>query len=788
MAAGDQDRKDFFISYNSRDESWAEWLAWQLEEAGYTTFLQAWDFTAGGNFVQKMDEGARSCERTIAALSPNYLASKFTKPEWYAAFARDPTGEKGFLVPVRIAKCDLDGLLGQIIYIDLVGLDEEPARERFLARIKGTRAKPSRPPRFPGSGTATATAVPRFPGALPKVWPEMPARNPHFTGRGETIERLRASLTGGHATAVTQKATVHGLGGIGKSELAIEYAYRFHTDYDAGAWLRAETPATLAADYAGLAAALDLPEKDRPEQAVVIEAVRRWCEGHDRWLLIFDNAEAPADLKDFLPRGGGGHVVITSRNPAWGRVAEALPVDLWPRAQSISFLMQRTKSADATAADTIAGALGDLPLALGQAAAYCEETGITLARYAGLLEQGHGAALRTTGGEPERSVAAVWDLSLKRIAENAPAAAQLLNLIAFFAPERIPLDVIRDGRDLLPEPLAGACADPIAFDQTVAALRRYSLVRREDETLTIHRLVQAVTRDRMEEAGEKTWAEAAAAIISARLPPFPDNAWDPVAAAAYARLDGHAEQAATLATREAVASRTVMYLFYQIGFYNQLLANLDRAKAMHQRSLAIAESAFGPDHPMVATCLNSVGGILLQDSDPRGAKTYFERALAIDEKAFGPHDTRVATRLMNLGRALHELGDLNSARKLCVRALRIDLKTLGENDPMIANRLNALGGVLLNLGDLPGATNALERALAIDERHFGGDHPNVARDFNGLGLLLRVRGDLEGARAHVTRALSIARKYFPETHPDVKLYRDNLAHVEALLAARGKKP
>lgn len=782
MAAGDQDRKDFFISYTDRDVAWAKWLDFVLREAGYSTVTQVFDFHAGQNFVANMHRALDQCARIIVVLSDAYLKSGFCIDEWTNAFAART------LVPVRIEDIKPTGLLRASVYIDLVDADRAEAKRRLFDGLFPPDRPTSEPP-YPGGREPSAALgpEPRFPGALPKVWLGIPPRNPHFTGRDETIERLRASLTGGHATAVTQKATVHGLGGIGKSELASEYAYRFHTDYDAGAWLRAEAPATLAADFAALAHALDLPEKDQPEQAVVIAAVRAWCEGHDRWLLIFDNAEAPADLEYFLPRGGG-HVVITSRNPAWGKVAEALPVDLWPRAQSISFLMQRTESTDAQAADTIADALGDLPLALEQAAAYCEETGITLAGYAGLLEQGHGAKLRATGGEPERSVALVWDLSLQRIAKKKPAAAQLLDLCAFFAPERIPLDVIRDGRDLLPEPLAAACADPIAFDQTVAALRRFSLVRRDGDTLAIHRLVQAVTRDRMGEAGEKTWAEAAAAIISARLPPFPDNAWDPVAAAAYARLDGHAEQAATLATREAVTSRTVMYLFYQIGFYNQLLANLDRAKAMHQRSLAIAESAFGPDHPMVAKRLNSVGGILLQDGDPRGAKTYFERALAIDERAFGPHDTRVATRLMNLGRALHELGDLNSARKLCVRALRIDLKALGENNPMIANRLNALGGVLLDLGDLPGATAALKRALNIDEQRFGPDHPNVARDFNGLGYLLRVHGDLADARDHYERALAILRKHFPDTHPHVKLCRDNLAHVEALLAERGKQP
>lgn len=784
-ADGQEPINDFFISYTGHDVAWARWLAWQLEEAGYTTFLQAWDFTAGGNFVQKMDEGTRTCERTIAVLSPNYLTSKFTKPEWYAAFARDPTGKNGLLVPVRVERCDVDGLLGQIIYIDLVGLDEYPALERLLAGIKGIRAKPSQPPGFPGSGAERAASQPRFPGALPALWSQMPLRNPHFSGREDLIAALRRILAGGQATALTQNAAVHGLGGIGKSELAIEYAYRFHTDYDSVAWLRAETPATLAADFAALAHALDLAEKDQPEQAVVRAAVRRWCERHDRWLLIFDNAEQAQDLAEFLPRGGGGHAVITSRNPAWGRIATALPVDLWPRDQSVAFLLARTGSTDGVAANAIADALGDLPLALEQAAAYCEETAVSLKGYADRLEQGHGAKLRAAGGDPKRSVAAVWDLALQRIANDAPAAAQLLNLIAFFAPERIPLDVIRAGAALLPEPLSKACADPIAFDGAVAALLRFSLVRRDDDTLSLHRLVQAVTRDRLDASARRRYAELAVKVISKALPAFPHDAWHPTVAAVYARLDGHAEHAATLAASDAVASCNLLYLLNQICFYHHLLANRDRAKVIYERSLAIAESVYGPDHTKVAVRLNNIGGILLQIGNLCEAKAHFERALAIDEKHFGPDHPKVATRLMNLGRALHELGELSSARERCEQALRIDERARGENDPMIANRLNVLGGVLLDLGDLHSAATALERALAIDEIALGPDHPNVARDLNGLGKLLLVRGDLAGARDHFARALAILRaNRFPETHPDVKLYRDNLARVEALLADR----
>src|SRR5262245_735389 len=161
---------DFFISYTSADRNWAEWIAWQLEEAGYTTVLQAWDFRPGSNFVLDMQQAATQAERTIAVLSPSYLASSFTQPEWAAAFAKDPTGDKGLLLPVRVREFDLQGLLPQIIYIDLLELDENSARATLLAGVLRERAKPPVSPGFPGALPQHVSEQPRFPGSLSPIW------------------------------------------------------------------------------------------------------------------------------------------------------------------------------------------------------------------------------------------------------------------------------------------------------------------------------------------------------------------------------------------------------------------------------------------------------------------------------------------------------------------------------------------------------------------------------------------------------------------------------------------
>jgi hypothetical protein len=214
------EKKDFFISYRTLNEGWAEWISWELEEAGYTTFLQAWDFRPGRNFVNEMEHGVTHCARTLAVLSPSYFESGFTKAEWFAAFAQDPTGEKGLLLPIRIEPCDIEGLLGQVIYVNLVGLDETAARERLLAGIAQTRAKPTKPPRYPDARGAVGGLKPALP-TLQQSNPYRglsPFRGQHrafFKGRERYVEQVRVKLNEKRLVAII------GVSGSGKSSLAL---------------------------------------------------------------------------------------------------------------------------------------------------------------------------------------------------------------------------------------------------------------------------------------------------------------------------------------------------------------------------------------------------------------------------------------------------------------------------------------------------------------------------------------------------------------------------------------
>jgi TIR domain len=266
-----QPPKDFFVSYTGRDRTWAEWIAFTLEEAGYTTVIQAWDSRPGMNFVAMMNNATKQTEQTIAVLSGAYLESEFGFAEWAAAFRRDPTGSQRRLVPVLIETCDVQGLLGPIVSLDLVGLDEAQAKEQLLAGIKPERAKPLHTS-FPGSTSPPKSGAlvrerPLFPPSLPPLWNIPYPRNPYFLGREEVLDQLTTALRTGQPTALSQPAkdvhlqAISGLGGIGKTHVALEYAYRYRSDYQAVLWVQADTHESLTSSFVTLATLLDLPEK-----------------------------------------------------------------------------------------------------------------------------------------------------------------------------------------------------------------------------------------------------------------------------------------------------------------------------------------------------------------------------------------------------------------------------------------------------------------------------------------------------------------------------------------------
>ena len=653
---GGGQRTDFFVSYTGADVAWAEWLAWELEAAGYRVLIQAWDFGAGSDFVTEMRRATARAERTLAVLSPAYVASGFAIAEWNAAFAADPTGEGRKLVPVRVVDFVPDGLDATRVYIDLVGLGEIAARQRLLAAVRTGRAKPATPPPFPNTSSAPAP----FPGGLPAIW-NVPARNPNFAGRDDELDKLRVALGAGAAEVAV--LAVSGLGGVGKTQLAIEHAWRRAADYDLVWWVPAELAAAVPGSLAALAESLGVPTDD-PE--AVTDLLHAELARRQRWLVVFDNAEDPASIGRYLPPGGAGRVLVTSRNPAWRSRGFALDLDVWARDEAVAFLLARTGS-DKESAGSVADELGLLPLALEQAGAYVEETGMSLGTYRELLSSRRGRVLeRGTPAFYRATVATTFGLAYDRAAALSPSAAQMLGTCAFLAPEDIPTELV-------------ATVDPVADEDALGTLRRLALVRRQGDSLAVHRLVGDIVRGRLSTAEAATRAgDAVAALRRA----FPNPAQDHSSWPRSARLLPHVLAVAdhTPATAELAS------LLNAAGIYLSSRVQILSAQEVLERALRIMEAAYGPDHPEVARPLNNLGLVLRVLGDLGAAREHQERALRINEAAYGPDHPDVARTLNNLGLVLRALGDLGGAREHQERALRINEAAYGPDHPDVAPR------------------------------------------------------------------------------------------------------
>jgi len=309
-----------------------------------------------------------------------------------------------------------------------------------------------------------------------------------FVGRKVELERLRKSLNRKRPTTVSQTKAIHALGGIGKTQLTIEFARTRAADYDLIWFLRAENNQTLAADLSALVDPLGLPDevKQETDQRRILRAVFQSLHSTDRrWLLIYDNAESPMVLNGLLPPAAKGHVLITSRNPNWGGQADSIPLDVFKEKEAADFLLQRTGQKDRKAAMNVAARLGRLPLALEQAGAFCEKTRRPLAEYCAYLEQKSLQHLDQYQPQQYHSlITATWLPNFEAARRECPAAEELLALVSYLDADAIPLSLFEErfGDDL---------------GTAIAALRRYSLLERSDGTLSTHRLVQEISRGRL---------------------------------------------------------------------------------------------------------------------------------------------------------------------------------------------------------------------------------------------------------------------------------------------------
>ena len=778
------DRTDFFVSHAGADRAVAEWVAWQLTDAGYTVELDVWDWATGQNFMLAMSDALARCDRVVALLSAAYFErDRYTSDEWAAAMLHVPGTGQGRLVPVRVQEvppADMPPVLRPLVFSDLFGVDSEEARRVLLQAVQGPR-RPDGEPVFPGKGTPGASRKlggtgPRLPGTLPRIW-NLPARNPGFTGRDGMLVTVRDRLLA-KDTAVVQ--AFQGMGGVGKTQLAAEYAYRFAGTYDLAWWIDAEQPGLISDQFAALGTALGCLQPGAAADAVRAAVLGELRE-RGRWLLVFDNAQNRADITGWLP--GGGHVLITSRERHWTQLAVPVEVDVLARSESVAIFHDRVAGLSDAEADTLADQLGDLPLAIAQAAGFMADTGTTAAQFLDLLQTQAGQLLDLPdpGSAYPLSLAAATRLIAGRLDRDDPAAAQLASLCAFLAPEPVPEDLFTSAAGELPGELAPRAADPLGWRQTLAHLARQSLARIDSRGLVMHRLTQAILRDRLPPDQAAASRERSEAILAASNPGDPA---DPVTWPRWAQLMPHLLAADLAAT----GNRDLRWMAGNACSYLQRRGDTraahDLASDLRQRW----RERLGDDDENTLAVTNYLAWTLREMGRYAEARDLDQDVLDRTRRISGADNPNTLTYAMDLAADLTYLGEYQAARELDQDTLARRRRVLGEDHPGTLSSANNLAVDLRNVGEYQAARELDEDTLARRRRVLGEDHPSTLSSANNLAVDLRNLGEYQAARELDEDTLARRRRVLGEDHPSTLSSANNLAADLRNLGEAGDEP
>ena len=668
------------------------------------------------------------------------------------------------------------------------------------------------------------------PAELTPVWNVPYPRNLRFTDREDILQQIHESFTKGKADSPKQPIALSGLGGMGKTQIALEYAYRHREDYQVVLWANADSKEVLISELVNFATLLNVPGQHQQDQQYALAAVKHWFEMHLNWLLILDNIEDLQLAHDYLPASTQGHILLTTNTQIMYGVARRVDIDNLEPEYGALLLLRRVGLLDVDApldhaseqeriqAMEITLMLGGHPLAIDQAGAYIEENGANLHRYTELYSKRRAHLLNTRGSlmaDHPQSVTTTLSLSFEKVEQASEAAWELLCCLAFLHPDAIPDELLEQGASQLGAQLQVVLTDGLEFESALGILRTYSLVRRNSDgaTLTIHRLVQDVLKESMTEPIQRQWAERVVRAVDQVFPSGEFETWE-----TCQQYLPQAQNGALLIETWHLAFSEAAQLLYKAGRYLDERGQYPEATALIRQSLIIQEQTLGTDHHEVAASLNELAELyfkqgsyadvelllqralaireealgfnhpdtsrsisnlaLLYEQQGRyaDAEPLLKRALAIYEQVLGPnHPGGTARSLNNLARLYQEQGHYADAEPLLKRALTIREEALDPNHPDTAGSLNNLAGLYQEQGHYADAEPLYKRALAIYEQVLGPNHPNTATSLSNLALLYKQQGRYADAEPLNKRALAISEQVLGPNHPDTATSLNNLA-------------
>nr|MDT0658255.1 FxSxx-COOH system tetratricopeptide repeat protein [Micromonospora sp. DSM 115978] len=777
------------ISYIAEDLVWAEWTAGVLSEVGLPAVFREAD---------AVSEGDRHGAQVVADadLAVVILSASYRVPTEIVNWPQRTVGSAPGQARLNLLPISIDGTaspseLEQFGALEIAGMSAERARSALLAAVNRPASEP-----MPVPGAETR-ALPRFPGDPPRVI-RAPLRLPSFTGRRRLLTAIRDHLSSRSGAPAAVALT--GLGGVGKTQIATEYAHRFAADYDVVWWVSAGQGSMVRGGLVDLADELRVPRTENTAERIrLLREALTQGRPYRRWLLIFDGAREPVDLRDMLlifsgsdksfdlrevVPGGPGHVLITSRSPSWGNHAQVIEVRPFGRQESVDLLRLRLPALPVADAERVAERLGDLPLAVEVAGSWLAATGIPVDRYLELVERHLSKLLRENPPAGYERVGEVtWLLSLGRLREVTPAAARLVELLAFFGPEPVPSSLLYSRAFI--NVVAGDdpdLRDDANFALLIAEARRYALVSLDESqgSMQMHRLVQAVIRESLPDEVVRQHRALVHQVLVAASPGSSDR---PDTWPTFATLWPHVVPSGALRSTDEDVRQLVLevarYLYrrgdtagsadlltaalkiwsshwpagdLKIQIAKVFLANALRHRADYQAARQLDDEAYevlratpGLNNQYTIMCMAGMAADRWVTMEFAQAHDLNSNALAQSETLFGAEHRRTFRAMNNLAVSLEHLGRYSEARRYHQRAYDGRRRTLGARFPDTLYSATSLGRIVRLTGDLRGSRRILDGALADHRAVHGEDQPDTLRTATELAATLRRLWELDAA-------------------------------------------